>query len=84
MNEINDTLIAIGGLGGETSLEHIDLETGTEWKQKQLGFSIYFHCSVVIDEKTILITGGRLNYTVRNNSIDRRTNNLTFSFLNIL
>ena len=80
INEINDTLIAIGGIGGETSLEHIDLETGTEWKQQQLGFLIYEHCSVVIDEKTILITGGRLNSIVRNNSNDRPLLPLRFHF----
>ena len=68
MNEINDTLIAIGGFGGRTSFEHIDLKTGTEWKQKQLSFSIYTHCSVVVDEKTILITGGYSNSAVRNDN----------------
>ena len=71
MNEINDTLIAIGGVGGETSLEHVDLKTGTEWKQEQLGFSINRHCSVVVDERTILITGGYLNSVVRNDSNNR-------------
>ena len=80
MNEINDTLIAIGGVGGETSLEHIDLETGTEWKQKQLGFSISHHCSVVVDEKTILITGGVLNSTVRNENNNRPLTLLHFHF----
>ena len=66
MNEINETLIAIGSDGGETTLEQLDLETGKEWKQKQLGFSIFSYCSVVVDEKTILITGGQLNFKVRN------------------
>ena len=80
MNEINDTLIAIGGDNDETSLEHVDLKNGKEWKQKQLGFSIYYHCSVVVDEKSILITGGVLNSKVRNDSNNRPLRFLRFHF----
>ena len=82
MNEINDNLIAIGGLGSATSLEHINLETGTEWKQKQFNFSIDRHCSVVVDEKTILMIGGELNFGVRNNRHNRSFTPSFFDFWN--
>ena len=74
MHEFNDTLIVVGGIHTKTSLEHINLKTGREWIQEQLGFSIQEHCSVAVDEKTILLIGGLLKKNnsnriiVRNNS----------------
>ena len=38
MNEINETLLCIGGYNAERSLEYINLETGKEWKEKKTRF----------------------------------------------
>ena len=60
MTEVSDMLVSIGGAGGPTSFEIINLLNGTSWIKRELPFSIYEHCSTKINETTILITGGAL------------------------
>ena len=59
-------MIAIGGRGdGEDSFEHINLENESNWTTKSLpGFQIYAHCSVAINDKELMIIGGKVNSTV--------------------
>ena len=63
LNEVNSTLVAIGGPGGynETkgSFDHIDLISGTDWETKYLGFTIKYHCSVAINDEEIMVIGGK-------------------------
>ena len=64
-------VVAIGGRSmkedwdGEDSLEHINLENESEWTTKSLpGFKIQAHCSVAINDKELMLIGGKVNSTV--------------------
>ena len=67
MTEINDLLVSIGGSDprvnhlhhqATSSLEYINVLNGTKWIKRDMPFSIYSHCSMKINQSTILITGG--------------------------
>lgn len=58
LNQVDKTLIAIGGYDNLKTLEYIDLENGNEWKTKQMPFTAYCHCSVAISDSEIMVIGG--------------------------
>ena len=61
MTQVGASLIVIGGSSAQWSFEKIGLDTGNKWQKEMLPFSINGHCSVSIDDQTIMIVGGVLN-----------------------
>ena len=58
LTSISDTIYAIGGFPNKNTMETINLNTDKQWKQVELPFSVYGHCSVRLGNK-IIVTGGR-------------------------
>ena len=65
MTEMNDLLISIGGYGGLSSFEYINVLTGTKWIERKLPFEITHQCATKINQSTIMLIGGYLNWEVR-------------------
>merc|ERR1719249_632017 len=57
LTSISNSIYAIGGFTNENTMETINLNTDKQWKQEELPFSIYYHCSVGVGNK-IIVTGG--------------------------
>ena len=57
LTSISDTIYAIGGRPNENTMETINLNTDKQWKQEDLPFSVFAHCSVGLGNK-IIVTGG--------------------------
>ena len=57
---VNDMVYAVGGLGGETTMEKINFKTDSEWTLTNLQFSVYGHC-LATTTKSLVITGGYHN-----------------------
>ena len=64
MTKINQQLVIIGGLSAENSIEYINIAQGSKWAKKTLDFDVYYHCSVVINNSTIMVIGGYQDYKV--------------------
>ena len=65
LNQINNRLVAVGGVGAEDSLEYIDFNTSKEWTTKPLKDElISFHCSITLDDRFIWLIGGVINEEV--------------------
>ena len=57
LTSISDTIYAIGGYPNKNTMETINLNTDKQWKQEELPFSVFSHCSVGQGNK-IIVTGG--------------------------
>ena len=63
---VNDVVYAVGGIGGETTMEKINFKTDSEWSLTNLPFSVYDHC-LATTTKSLIITGGWHNGVSKNN-----------------
>ena len=54
---VNDMVYAVGGAGGETTMEKINFKTDSDWTLTNLQFSVYGHC-LATTTKSLVITGG--------------------------
>ena len=57
LTSISDTIYAIGGDPNLNTMETINLKTDKQWKQEELPFLVFEHCSVGLGNK-IIVTGG--------------------------
>ena len=57
LTSISDTIYAISGYPNYNTMETINLNSGKQWKQEELPFSVSWHCSVKLGNK-IIVTGG--------------------------
>ena len=55
---VDDLVFAIGGRGGLTTMETINIKTDSEWTLTDLPFGVYYHC-LTTTTSSIVITGGR-------------------------
>ena len=58
MVSIRNQMISIGGLGGENTMETIEINATGTWIQQSMPFSVRNHCTVTFDNNVIVI-GGR-------------------------
>ena len=57
MTSISSNICAIGGYQNWNTMVTINLKTDAQWKNEELRFSVYQHCSVGLGNK-IIVTGG--------------------------
>ena len=62
LTSIYDTIYAIGGYPNKNTMETINLNTDKQWKQEELPFSVFNHCSVGLGHKLIVTGGQDKNY----------------------
>ena len=55
----NGRLWAIGGGGGQNSMESIDPQNEEEWTKQSLPFSVRNHCLSELSDHRLIVTGGR-------------------------
>ena len=71
---VNDTVYAVGGGGGYTTMEKINFKTDSEWTLTNLPFSVSAHC-LATTTKSLVVTGGY-------NAYNGRVSKNNFQFLN--
>ena len=54
---VNDKVYAVGGVGGDTTMEKINYKTDSEWTLIDLPFSVSDHC-LTTTSTSLVITGG--------------------------
>ena len=57
MIHVNGIIYSIGGTGSETTMETIELNHGTEWREEEMPFSIGSPCVVNLGAKIYVIGG---------------------------
>ena len=55
---MNERLWAIGGSGGQNSMESIDPKNEDEWTKQSLPFSVFGHCLSELSDQRLIVTGG--------------------------
>ena len=56
---VDDIVFAVGGYGGERTMEKINYKTDSEWTLTNLPFSVKDHC-LTTTKQSLVITGGSL------------------------
>ena len=57
MVNVNGIIYSIGGKGSETTMETIELNHGTKWKEEEMPFGIGSPCVVNLGAKIYVIGG---------------------------
>ena len=58
MTMITKQVVIIGGENARYSIEYINIEQGSKWVKKNLDFDVTEHCTVPINNSTIMVIGG--------------------------
>ena len=58
---MSDLLWAVGGVGGNRSMEYIDPRNPNKWSQETIPFRVWGHCLTDLSNNRLIVTGGDQN-----------------------